>query len=227
MLPTRPAKHSYAGLIVPFGLVLLALAAWSVWWFVVADRVAKETDRAAAELRAAGYTINWSERRVTGWPFRTFVRFRDFRVLTAGGHGLSAPVLGAEAQTYALGKWVLAAPDGLVLYRGEKGQVQVTGKALRASVSHVGAMPPQVAIAFMDPQFTVLKGEPFPIASARTVDLYLRPSPTTPGGGDMLFRIVEGRARPGGVLEWVFGGQDFSTRWVWTLTDVEIGRAHV
>lgn len=220
MFPTRPAKPSYAGVIIPFGLVGLALIAVSAWWFVVADRVAKETDHAAAGLRAAGYTVSWKDRRVTGWPFRAFVRFTDFRLVSRSGHGLAAPVLGAEAETYNLGKWVVAAPDGLVLERGAKGRVRITGKALRASVSRVTATPPQIAVEFMEPVFTVLQGDPFPIVSAKTVDLYLRPSAATPGGGDMLFRVVEGQARPGGVVQWVAGSEGFSTRWAWTLTSI-------
>lgn len=215
----RPGKRSgRAGLLLPFILVLLALGGWSVWWFMVAQRVEQGVDRSAAELRQAGYQVAWSRRSVEGWPFRTFVRFRDFSIQAPSGHALAAPRLEAEANTYALGRWVAAAPQGVVLTRAEKGRVRITGEAIRASLSGLDQTPPRLVLELRKPVFTALPGaDPFPLASAQLIDLHVRPGAGS-GTGDFLFRVEGGAPRPDGMLDWIGSGQPFSTRWEGSAT---------
>jgi hypothetical protein len=216
-----PRRTSYRGLYFPFAIVLVALAAWTVWWFVLANRIEAGVDRAAEDLRRAGYTVGWSRRSISGWPFRTFVKFEDVRLGAPSGHGVSIPLLGVEANSYDLGHWVAGAPRGLTLHRGAKGDTAVKARAIRASVSGVTATPPYVAVELLDPVFTVVRGEPFPLASAEAVALDLKPKAGAPGDAEALFRIVKGRGRPGGVLHWIAGGGDFSTRWTTTLSGID------
>src|SRR5215469_823250 len=100
--PEKPRGRGYLGLIAPFAVVLLALAAWTVWWFVAANRIDARIDDTVRDLGRAGYKVTWRERSLTGWPFRSFVQFHDFRIQAPGGASLSAPELAAEANTYAL-----------------------------------------------------------------------------------------------------------------------------
>jgi hypothetical protein len=223
-MTNAPARRGrgYFGLILPFAAVLLALIAWTVWWFVVANGVETQTDRSAAELRQAGYAVSWRERSVTGWPFRTFVQFEDFRLAGPTGVGITSPEIGAEANTYALGKWVIAAPKGMAILRGSKGAVQVDGLALRASISDLDQTPANIVVELRQPVFTPLAGaEPFPLSKAETVDFYLRPKDKAVGDGEFLVRIVGGHARPGGVFDQLSGGKAFLARWQGTLTHVD------
>src|ERR1043166_6670490 len=97
----HPRKRSgLFGLFWPFLLLLVALGGWTWWWFQVAHGVEQGIDKSAASLRQAGYKISWKQRSVSGWPFRTFVRFQDFRVSAPSGHAFFAPKLDAEANTY-------------------------------------------------------------------------------------------------------------------------------
>lgn len=203
-----------AGLIIPFAIFGVLLAAWTVWWFVAARQVEARVEAGAAELRKAGYDVHWNELDVSGWPFRTFVRMEGVRLGAPSGHALAAPRLHAEANTYELTRWVLAAPDGLTLTRADKGDVRITGQAVRASVAGVTKTPPRLVVELLKPTFTPAPGaEPFPLASAEKIDFYLRPRAGEANAGETLFRIVEGRPRPGGVLGGVMGERAFSSQW--------------
>jgi hypothetical protein len=220
-----PAKRAnYAGLAVPFGLVIVALVAWTFWWFSVSSQLETQTDKTAANMRRAGYAVSWSARSVSGWPFRTYIKFDDLRVVTPSGDTITSPELGAEAQTYQLGKWVLAAPQGLTLTRKDKGAVQVSGEALRASLVGLGGPNPRLAVELRKPVFTPAAGaEPFPLASAETIDFYLEPRPAPASGADphearFLFRLVDAKARSGSPLDLMADAGAISTQWEGVIT---------
>lgn len=216
----RPRRF---GLFFPFILVLLALGGWTLWWFMVAGRVEQETDRAAVSLRQAGYQVAWSGRTVEGWPFRTFVKFSDFKVTAPSGHALAAPRLQAEANTYDLGKWVAVAPDGVTLTRGSKGEVKITGQAIRASASGLQGTPPRIALGLVKPVFAPAPGaEPFPLVSADLVAFEAKPWPNGAAGeGAFLMRVNGGKPRPDGMLDWIGKGQPFAMEWEGKVTALD------
>ena len=216
-----PPKRRRLGLWLPFGLVGLALVIWTGWWLVVAQRLEHETDRAADGLRKAGYGVSWTGRGVSGWPFRTYLRFDQFRIKAPDGHALYAPELGAEAETFALGKWVIAAPKGLIVTRGAKGDLRIYGSAIRASLSDVATMPPKLAVQLLKPTFAPAQGaEPFPLASADLIELHLEQDGPGSGDGRLVLGIEGGRARPNGMLDWVAGGAVFSSAWSMKITNM-------
>jgi hypothetical protein len=226
MTDAPTSRPRYLVLFAPFVAVIVLLAGWTVWWFVVAGKVEQGLDRGARDLRASGYQVSWKDRGVSGWPFRTFVRVRDLKIVAPTGHAIEMSELAAEAETYALGKWVFAAPKGLVFTRGPKGPVRIEGRAIRASVSGLGrAGAPNVAVQLLKPTFTPLEGaQPFPLASADKVELYLRPKAGAPGDGEALFRIEGGKGRPGGPVDWIAGGGPFNTYWETGLTRLRAAR---
>jgi hypothetical protein len=224
-MSTEPAiEHRKKGgglgwLFAPFLFVAAALGVWTWWWFQVAHQVEQGVDKGAADLRGAGYTVSWKERSVSGWPFRTFVRFRQARVVDPSGHALYAPRFEAEANAYDPSHWIAAAPQGVTFVRGTKGAVLITGQGLRASLSHPNQSPPVIVIELRKPVFTPAAGaEPFPLASADLVALNLKPQPGVRGTGLFLFRIEGGRPRPDGMLDWIGDGEPFSTRWEGAVT---------
>lgn len=207
----QPKRQGYLGLILPFGLFAVALAAWSVWWFTAAHRVEAATDLQAAQLKRAGWQVNWSSRQVSGWPFRTFVGFDQFRAVGPNGQGIETPRLEAEAETYDIGRWIIAAPRGLTLLRGDKGAVRITGQAIRASITHLNQNPPQVAVELRSPTFTPLEGSaPYPLLSADIVDFYLRKKAGSADDGEFLFRVLAGRVPDGSALSQIAGSKPFT-----------------
>ena len=215
-----PRKRSGGlGLFLVLLLVAGVVGGWTWWWFQVAHQVEKGVDKGAADLRAAGYKVSWKTRSVSGWPFRTFVKFEDARIVGPSGHALFAPQFQAEANTYAIDHWIAAAPQGAVFTRAEKGTVTITGQALRASLSSPTKSPPVIVIELLKPVFVpAASADPFPLASADLVSLNLNPQAGAPGTGLFLFRIEGGRARQDGMLQWIGGGEPVAMRWEGAIT---------
>lgn len=201
-----PVRHSRRGLVVPFAIVGLLLAAWTGWWFWLADEVETRLAVQTESLRQAGWQVKHEPVSVGGWPFRVRVAFPAADVVAPSGHGVAASELVAEANAWNPGHWMVIAPDGLILTRAGKGQVAVEGEALRLSVSHLRDRFPDLRIELARPTFTPVAGaDPFPLASAERIELYTRPHLT--GGEaatdemDVLFRLIDGRGRAGGPVE--------------------------
>lgn len=203
-------RHSRRGLVIPFAIVGVLLAAWTGWWFWLADEVETRLTVQVENLREAGWQVTHEPVTVTGWPFRTRVVFPAADIVAPSGHGVAAPELLAEANAWNPGRWVVIAPDGLVLTRVGKGQVAVEGEALRLSVSHLRDRFPDLRVELARPTFTPVAGaEPFPLASAERIELYTRPHLTDGQAAtdemDVLFRLTEGRGRAGGPVEGATG----------------------
>lgn len=205
------------GLAIPFLLVFAVLAAWSAWWAVLAHRIESEIAAAADDLRAAGHAVTYADLHTTGWPFRARVEASHVSIASPSGHGISAPVLVAEANAYRPDRWVLVAPDGLVLARGDKGEVAISAPAIRASASGFDQDVPNIAIELAEPVFTPHPGaEAFPFASAGAVMFELRPAtvnvhePQAPGRAEMLFRLLDAKGRPGGAVDRLSQGESFT-----------------
>lgn len=201
-----PVRHSRRGLVVPFAIVGVLLAAWTGWWFYLAGQLETRIALQTESLRQAGWQVNHEPVSVGGWPFRTRIAFPAADIVTPSGHGVAASRLVAEASAWNPGHWVVLAPDGLVLTRAGKGQVAVEGEALRMSVSHLRDRFPDLRIELARPTFTPVAGaDPFPLASAERIELYTRPHLTDGEAAtdemDVLFRLTDGRGRAGGPVE--------------------------
>lgn len=201
-----PVRHSRKGLIIPFAIAFVGLAIWTGWWFFLTREIENRFEARLARLEAAGWTVRHAGVTTTGWPLRARVTVKHFDLAAPSGHAVAAPEIVAEANAYNPTKWVVAAPDGLVLTRGAKGKVAVRGEAIRLSVHGLTQRWPNVAVELARPVFTALPGaEPFPLARAELVQVYMRPhlaaSDTPTDDVDVLFRLVDGEGRPSGPIE--------------------------
>lgn len=204
--PSPPTRHSRRGLAIPFVVVGLLLAGWTGWWFYLTHQIETGLETRAEALRQDGWTISHAAVTTTGWPFRARVSIPHAEILAPSGHGVSAPELVAEANAYNPDRWVVIAPDGLVLSRAEKGKVGVGGDGLRLSVSQLRDRFPDLRIQLIRPTFTAHpEAEPFPIASAERIQLETRPHLTdglaSTDEMDVLFSLVDARGRPGGPVD--------------------------
>lgn len=203
---TPDVRYSRKGLYIPFGIVLIGLILWTGWWFMLTREIEKRFEQKVAGLEQSGWTIKHGGMTTTGWPLRATVSIKHLDVVAPSGHAVAAPQLVAEANAFNPTRWIMAAPDGLVLTRGEKGKVAVRAKAIRLSLHGLTQVWPNLAFELTDPVFTPLpEAQPFPLASARLVQVYMRPHPT-PGEAptddiDVMFRLVDGVGRREGPIE--------------------------
>ena len=202
----QPVRHSRKGLLVPFAIVFVGLALWTGWWFVLTQQIEKRLEGRIARLEQSGWTVKHAGLTTTGWPLRARVAMKHVDVVAPSGHAVAAPEIVAEANAYNPTKWVIIAPDGLVMTRGAKGKTAVRAEAIRMSVHGLTQRWPNVAVELSKPVFTALPGaEPFPLAKAGLVQFYMRPhvagSNAPTDDVDVLFRLVDGEGRPNGPVE--------------------------
>ena len=219
------ARARYAPLIIPFAIVLIVLVVWTAWWFWLSQQVRERLDLAAEGLRAQGWEVAYAEPTLTGWPFRTRLESAHVRLTAPTGHEIAAPSLTAEANAYRPDRWVVVADEGLVLTRGDKGKVAVAAPVIRASASGLTQPFPNLALEVLEPAFTAHPGaEPFPLARAERIELYLRPGqpretegetvqtalPASQRNVDVLFRLIDATGRDGGPIDFMGRGGLFS-----------------
>ena len=199
-------RHPRPGLLWPFLIVGLLLAAWTGWWFYLAQQVEARLAAQAKALVEDGWTIEHAPVTITGWPFRARVAIPHVQVTAPSGHGVAAPELVAEANAWNPDRWVVVAPDGLTVDRADKGRMGVRAEALRLSVSGLRSRFPDLRVQAVEPVFTPHRdAEPFPIASAGRIELYTRPHLTDGAARtdemDVLFRLIDARGRRDGPVE--------------------------
>lgn len=202
----EPVRHSRKGLIIPFAIVFVGLALWTGWWFVLTQQIEKKLEGRIARLEQSGWTVNHAGVTTTGWPLRARVAMKHVDVVAPSGHAVAAPEIVAEANAYNPTKWVIIAPDGLVMTRGAKGKTAVRAEAIRMSIHGLTQRWPNVAVELSKPVFTALPdAEPFPLSKAGLVQFYMRPhvagSNAPTDDVDVLFRLVDGEGRPNGPVE--------------------------
>ena len=212
------------GLWIPFALIVTSICAWSAYWFYTAHRIEGLIRQHQAELISSGYRIVFDPFKVRGFPYRMFVDFKNLTVLAPSGRGFSTSLLNAEANAYALDKWVMNTPSDLTIYRGhtsglkgvfDLGKLTVTGRSLKASVSGLtpGNSIPSIAVQGLDVTLTPSDTRhPFAFSRAENVEFYVR-SPFAKGGStavikganppdsaDVLLRVSGAHGVPGSVV---------------------------
>ena len=205
-MPQTPAprKRLRLGLWIPLLIALLLAVGWSVAWRMAAQEVERRLDEGVQTLAARGVAAEWSERRLSGYPFRLNVTLTDLRV-TSGGWGLRIPDFEAQAFLHAPRSWLTAAPEGLTLFRPEGGGLEVRGDRLLSSLVLPSAGPPRLSIEGLGLVFTPAPGaRPFALTSAARLELHVRPGPEDKAA--VFLRLQDGTPTPGRLLADIGGG---------------------
>ena len=193
--PLPPRKPRRWGLYGPFLLLLVAVVAWSGYWFWLRMQTRQGLDQLAANLRQAGYEVSWKDEAIGGYPFRLNVTLTEPQIREPSGWALTAPRLESETYLHGLDHMLVAAPQGLTFTRPKGGPVQVAGKLLRASVSGFDKTPPAVSFEGTGLSFTPGAGaQPFGLLSADRVEAHLRGGPDDQAA--VFFKVEGGKARP-------------------------------
>jgi hypothetical protein len=213
--PTPPRKPSRLGLYIPFALLLLIVAGWSVFWLWARGETARRLDAGAQSLRSGGYEVTWTSRSIGGYPFRLNVALTDVQARDRSGWALEAPKAEAQALLHAPTHWIVAAPDGLTFVRPLGGPVRVGGDLLRASFSHMDDTPPNISFEGTKLTFQPAAGaQPFGLTAAERVEFHVRRAPKEVGDEAGLWLLVkDGRAAPASLLGRVAGARPVSIEW--------------
>lgn len=201
----------------PFGplfiLVLILAVGWCAGWFWLKDQAIARMDQTARTLADSGYRLEWGKREVSGFPFRLNVNLSDLRVSEPSGWALTAPMLKGEAFAYALGHWVLVAPQGVTFTRPDGGAVIVQGQALRASLTEFDKRPPRIDIEGVNLTFSPEAGaKPYFLSSAKQLNVRVLAGPEDQGafllrvgGARMALQGLAARATEGGLVDMDLG----------------------
>jgi hypothetical protein len=180
--PAAPQKTGRLGLYAPFAIVAIGLVAWTGVWFHMKAEVSKRLFALAHQTGASGGAFAWSRLAVDGWPFRLDVHLGDLYWGTPKGWAVNAPRIEVEASALAPDHWVVAAPDGLELVQPSGDKTQVTGRTLRASISHPANHPPTVSLEGLGVTFTPAAGSaPYFLTRADELHLHTRAGPADQG----------------------------------------------
>ncbi|MBR9824279.1 MAG: DUF2125 domain-containing protein [Alphaproteobacteria bacterium] len=108
------------GLII--GAIFLVLAGYTGYWFFAAGRVETEIQRWLADKEAAGYEIEYSELRVSGFPYRFEIHLSNPQIQlpeSDGGWFVQLDAVQANALPYDFSLWIVAF-DGPFLVEGDQ-----------------------------------------------------------------------------------------------------------
>ncbi len=243
-----PSRKRRGPLGVMFALALILAAGWSAGWFWLKDQTIARMDQTAKALGDSGYRLEWSKREVSGFPFRLDVNLSDVRVSEPSGWALTAPLIKSEAFIYALGHWVLVAPQGVTFTRPDGGAVIVQGQALRASATDFDKRPPRIDIEGANLTFSPEAGaKPYFLSSAKQLNVRIIAGPDDQGafllrvgGARMALQGLAARATEGGLVDMdlgltltrlsAFDGQSWETAaraWAGAGGVIEVDRASV
>jgi len=216
--PAGPRKPRRIGLWAPFAIAGLLVLAWSLAWWLAAREVEKRLDAGVRTLAASGVSVEWSGRRLYGYPFRLNLDLTDLRV-RAGGWAVNLPVLETQAFLHAPRSWLAAAPRGLTVDRPGGGGLEVRGKRLLASLAVPRSGPPRLSSEGLGLEFTPAPGaRPFALASAGRLELHVRPGPDDQAA--VFLRLEDGAPVPGRLFADLGGGGPVSA-----AVDARLSRA--
>ncbi len=223
--PDTTRKSSRLGLYIPFGLLGLAIIAWTAAWFWARGQVESRLDSAQAALRKAGYELSWESRSVDGFPYRLNITLIEPRIADPSGWAIATPRL--EGQTYLLsaGHWMIAATEGLTFTRPMGGPVTVTGDILRASLRHMERRPPNISFEGVKLRFAPGAGAmPFALSAADRVELHFRAGPDDEGG--VFAKVEGGKARLSGLFARIAEDKPITMTWNSTLSKMSAFRGN-
>ena len=213
--PTPPRKLSRLGLYIPFGLLLVFMAGWSATWVWAHGETVRRLDAGAVALRHAGYDLAWKDRRVGGYPFRLNITLTEPSVRDRSGWALQASRLEGQAFLHAPTHWIVAAPDGLTFTRPVGGPVEVKGRLIRMSLSHLSNTPPNISFEGTGLTFQPAAGATaFGLTRAERVEIHVRRAPAELGDeAGLWISVKDGKARLSGLLERIAGAKPVSIEW--------------
>src|ERR1700737_1908474 len=184
-------------------LLVIAAAAWSVFWLYAASQVDVAADAWRAQEAKSGRVYDCARRSVAGFPFRLEGRCNGASVSlqsqTAGQTATQAPItaeLGeilVVAQVYDP-KLLIAefTAPATISDRGQQPSMVVNWSKARSSVVGLPAVPQRASIVFDDPSIVRVDGSlQAPLARAKHIELHGRLAEGSPADHPVIETVLK------------------------------------
>lgn len=159
LLSREGDRSSRIVLLLPFAVLLLAIAAYTAYWIYAAGEIRKWADAWIAEQELAGYEIGHGPMRVGGYPLRFTLDVRDPDIAAPpadGGWQARFSRLSASAMPWNFNHWIvtlggpmtLAAEAGgrPALYEASAALARLSINSSRAGTQRIGIELEQAAL---------------------------------------------------------------------------------
>lgn len=189
-----PRRRPLWRLFIMPGLLLVAAAAWSAFWFFAASEVDVKADAWRAQEAKSGRVYDCARRSVAGFPFRLEVRCSGASVsLRSQAAEQAAPITAQLGEILVVAqiydpKLVIAefTAPATISDRGGPPSMVVNWSKARSSMVGLPAIPQRGSIVFDEPSIDRVNGPvQTPLARAKLVELHGRLA-----GGSALDRPV-------------------------------------
>jgi hypothetical protein len=189
-IPLAPRRRPLWPLFIAPALVLIAVMAWSAYWFYAASQVDLQADAWRMREARSGRVYDCADRSVAGFPFRLEIRCSDPSVaLISQAAGQSAVPIRAK-----LGEILVVAQvyDPKRIIAEFKGPARISDPAAqasyvanwrtgRSSVYGLPFVPQRASIVFDDAAIDRLDGSmQVPVAGAKHIELHGRVAEGSP-----------------------------------------------
>lgn len=92
--------------------LVVAAAAYAGYWFLTANRLRTGLEQWATARRNEGYTVNWRQDAIGGFPGAFRITLTDAAIARGNDYRVAAPAVTGTASPFDLTRWHIAAPQG-------------------------------------------------------------------------------------------------------------------
>jgi len=199
MATIAPVRRSRWGLFIAPVLLLIAVVAWSAFWFFAASQVDVQADAWRAHEAKSGRIYDCAKRSVAGFPFRLEISCDSPSVTLSSQTAQAANQFTAKldqilvvAQVYDP-KHIIAEFSGPAAITGKNGQsFAADWKLGRASVFGLPDVPQRASVVFDSPSLARVDGSmQVPLAEAGHVELHGRLAEGSPKDAPVIETVLE------------------------------------
>ena len=148
--------------ILPIAGIVLLLGAYSGYWFYAAGRVGEEMRAWILDKEEAGYEIEYSDLRVSGFPYRFQIQLSEphFRAPPSDG-GWDARLAGVKANAlpYDFSHWIVSFEGPLVLDSGDVLEINASSARMSRKSGRDGRTQ-RIGAEIRDLTMRAISGEP-------------------------------------------------------------------
>lgn len=189
----RPAPRRL-GLYLPFVVLGVFIAGWSILWFFAAHKAGDIADGFIAREAERGRTWTCPDRKVGGYPFRLEISCASPQFVFRGQDGQSREgslgALSLHGRILSPGHFIAVLGSPLIAREDGVTAIEIDWKTARASARAGIESVSELSFEFVEPTLAIGPGDRQDIkALAKHVEMHIRRSPGEVAGTDFVARV--------------------------------------